>query len=484
KFYTADDSDTPIATYTTNTINSILGSSAPNPYPGTSVVTALDGSAYRKGYYFGRPAAHTSLTPTANTAGNTESHAFLSLYTSGSIAFKKLEFTGNGFEFDNIAVSSTATTPPGSSVFIESVYGKSVTFLPNGGAGTMPSQTSNTSTTLVANSFTREGYTFSGWHTTESGTGGTPFGNQAAYNFSADLTLYAQWTPNTLTITHNTQGGTSIADATTTTGATIQSSPETPTRDGYTFNGWFIASSGGTPITFPYAHGQTTNFTLYAQWTPNTLTVTHNTQGGTSIADATTTTGATIQSSPGTPTRDGYTFNGWFIASSGGTPITFPYAHGQTTNFTLYAQWTPNTPVSPEPSSSTAVPTPTPELDTPTDADTGKTVTVIARGFEPGETVTLTIGSKTLSSVADSNGIVIFNFELPNSTAGRTRVVARGQSSGNRATSEIRINSLTSLPKTGASMSSIVISSSILMTAGLIAVQSQHLTRRRRKRVG
>ncbi|NBO33263.1 MAG: DUF1566 domain-containing protein, partial [Actinobacteria bacterium] len=80
-------------------------------------------------------------------------------------------------------------------------------------------------------------------------------------------------------------------------------------------------------------------FTLYAQWTANTLTVTTDEQGGSAVSNGSTTTGASM-SSPGTPTRSGYTFNGWFTASSGGSAISFPYAHGQTANFTLYAQWT------------------------------------------------------------------------------------------------------------------------------------------------
>jgi uncharacterized repeat protein (TIGR02543 family) len=69
------------------------------------------------------------------------------------------------------------------------------------------------------------------------------------------------------------------------------------------------------------------------------LTVTTDEQGGSAIANASTTTGASM-ASPGTPTRSGYTFNGWFTASSGGSAITFSYAHGQTADFTLYAQWT------------------------------------------------------------------------------------------------------------------------------------------------
>ena len=77
-----------------------------------------------------------------------------------------------------------------------------------------------------------------------------------------------------------------------------------------------------------------------ATWTANTLTITYDSQGGSSISNGSTTTGASISASPGTPTRSGYTFNGWFAASSGGSAISFPYAHGQTANFTLYAQWT------------------------------------------------------------------------------------------------------------------------------------------------
>ncbi|MGA1656275.1 MAG: glycine-rich domain-containing protein, partial [Ilumatobacteraceae bacterium] len=45
-------------------------------------------------------------------------------------------------------------------------------------------------------------------------------------------------------------------------------------------------------------------------------------------------------SDPGALTRSGYRFDGWFSASSGGTALSFPYTHGRTDDFTLYAQWT------------------------------------------------------------------------------------------------------------------------------------------------
>jgi uncharacterized repeat protein (TIGR02543 family) len=77
------------------------------------------------------------------------------------------------------------------------------------------------------------------------------------------------------------------------------------------------------------------------------LTITYDTQDGSTIPNGSTSTGASIGSSPGTPTRAGYTFAGWFAASTGGSAISFPYNHGQTADFTLYAQWTADSDTTP-----------------------------------------------------------------------------------------------------------------------------------------
>ena len=57
----------------------------------------------------------------------------------------------------------------------------------------MSPQTANVPTALTANAFTRTGYTFSGWNTAANGSG-TAYADGATYSFSADITLYAQWT--------------------------------------------------------------------------------------------------------------------------------------------------------------------------------------------------------------------------------------------------------------------------------------------------
>ena len=67
-----------------------------------------------------------------------------------------------------------------------------VTFNANGGSGSMANQSANEATALLANSFSRTGYSFTGWNTSADGSG-TAFANTAVFSFSSNLTLYAQW---------------------------------------------------------------------------------------------------------------------------------------------------------------------------------------------------------------------------------------------------------------------------------------------------
>jgi uncharacterized repeat protein (TIGR02543 family) len=56
----------------------------------------------------------------------------------------------------------------------------------------MAAETKNVPTVLTADTYSRSGYTFSGWNTSASGTG-TAYANGATYAFTASTTLYAQW---------------------------------------------------------------------------------------------------------------------------------------------------------------------------------------------------------------------------------------------------------------------------------------------------
>jgi uncharacterized repeat protein (TIGR02543 family) len=215
-----------------------------------------------------------------------------------------------------------------------SVYTLTVTFDSGGGSSVASGFTSTGGTVTPIVRPTRAGCAWAGWHS--AATGGRPVYLARPHGRTSDFTLYARWTANRLTVTFDTGGGSSIASSSAITGGTALY-PGLPTRAGYRFAGWYTASSGGTKVTYPYTHGRTSNFTLYARWTAK-LTVTYNTGGGSSIASSVVSTGGTALY-PGQPTRAGYTFAGWYTAASGGARVTYPYTHGRTSNFTLYAQW-------------------------------------------------------------------------------------------------------------------------------------------------
>ncbi|NDI10499.1 MAG: hypothetical protein EBY74_05845, partial [Actinobacteria bacterium] len=80
----------------------------------------------------------------------------------------------------------------------------------------------------------------------------------------SEIRLYGNQV-SALSVTYNTQGGSAIETGSTLANGTIEASPGSPTRTGYTFGGW-SASQNGSAISFPYAHGQSSNFSLYALW--------------------------------------------------------------------------------------------------------------------------------------------------------------------------------------------------------------------------
>ena len=67
-----------------------------------------------------------------------------------------------------------------------------------------------------------------------------------------------------------------------------------PTRPGYTFTGWFELASGATALVSGYSPTNTESFTLYAQWSANTNSVTYNSQGGSAVTAGSFITGAEV----------------------------------------------------------------------------------------------------------------------------------------------------------------------------------------------
>jgi uncharacterized repeat protein (TIGR02543 family) len=157
--------------------------------------------------------------------------------------------------------------------------------------------------------------------------------------------LYAQWTADTITVTFNANGGSPpVPTSKEVTFGQPYGELATTSRTGYSFAGWFTAASGGTEVTADTIVTTTTDHTLYAQWTADTITVTFNANGGSPpVPTSKEVTFGQPYGELATTSRTGYSFNGWFTAASGGTQITADTIVTTATDHTLYAQWAINT---------------------------------------------------------------------------------------------------------------------------------------------
>ena len=146
-----------------------------------------------------------------------------------------------------------------------------VTFNGNGGTAGTNSATYDHVTPITLPNATRTNYRFDGWYS--AADGGDLIGVAGAnYEPTEPITLYAHWTTYTVTFNANS-GSVSPANAICAPGSSI--TLPTPTRTGYTFNGWYTASSGGTKVGNAGAsYTPSSSCTIYAQWTIKTYTVT------------------------------------------------------------------------------------------------------------------------------------------------------------------------------------------------------------------
>lgn len=103
--------------------------------------------------------------------------------------------------------------------------------------------------------------------------------------------------------------------------------PADPTKEGYTFIGWYNGESEWdfeTPVT--------ADLTLTAKWQLNRYTITFDTAGGSEVPSITQDYGTAIIA-PANPTKTGYTFAGWDKT----IPSTMPAG-----DMTITARWTEN----------------------------------------------------------------------------------------------------------------------------------------------
>ena len=181
-----------------------------------------------------------------------------------------------------------------------------ITFDTDGGT-VVPSQTvKDKGTATEPTAPTKTGYEFKGWL-----LDGKP------YDFTTpvtkDVTLKAKWEKTKVesyTVAFDSADGSEVASQTVEQGKTAVK-PDDPTREGYTFLGWYAGDAAydwDTPVTG--------NLILTAHWQkneqpqPKTYTVTFDYQNG-SPSDARTVSEGNTVTPPENPVRDGYDFQGW-----------------------------------------------------------------------------------------------------------------------------------------------------------------------------
>lgn len=219
----------------------------------------------------------------------------------------------------------------------------------NGGTGTAPTETAKNVgdhfDVAAITGVSRTGYDFVGW---SDGQSTYVPGNLQTKTYTVGTTnviLTAQWQIQTYTISYAINNATSGSPSRSTDAFVYGSNPialptvGTMTRTGYTFAGWSLIADG-VALTGNYT--ASADVTLYARWTPNTYTVTYNSNGATGTlartSDAYTTAGTAITlPGAGTLAIDGYTFGGWSETASGAA-----VSNSYTTvgDKTLYARWT------------------------------------------------------------------------------------------------------------------------------------------------
>ena len=193
---------------------------------------------------------------------------------------------------------------------------------------------------------TRTGYRFNGWYTEE--TNGTKI--EGTEIVPGDITLYAHWTQDATPTTFEVTFDLNYTDAPAASkpynaGEKYKEHWTSPTREGFTFDGWYDAETGGNKI-----DGETEvtgDITLYAHWTQDQPTAEKvlihfnaNATGATgTMADVSVDKGAEY-----TLPKCGFTladsgFIGWSTSQTSTAPLKTGEKLTVSKETTLYAIW-------------------------------------------------------------------------------------------------------------------------------------------------
>lgn len=154
-----------------------------------------------------------------------------------------------------------------------------------------------------------------------------------------------------ITVSFECNGGIGAKSITLPVGDKLKTTP-IPTREGYTFEGWFLDKDLQSPYSAEFVPAQ--SVTLYAKWSkipvvnpepdnppptpvpePNYYTVKFDVAGGTLVEEQVVKEGECV-AIPSTTEKEGYVFDGWYNGA-----IRWDFAQNAVSdNITLVAHWT------------------------------------------------------------------------------------------------------------------------------------------------
>jgi uncharacterized repeat protein (TIGR02543 family) len=226
-------------------------------------------------------------TVTFNGNGNTGGSTASKSITGGTPAGLTANgFTRTGYSFLGWSETTTATTSTYDNGSTQTFFGNitlyavwkpdiyTITYNPNNGLGSAikSSETYTVGTTGVTlatvGTMVRQGYRFSGWAATNTGTTAIT----SPYVATGSVTLFAIWTANQYRLLYdsNTATSGSLAPLTFTAGALLISMEcRNFQKTGFTQTGWNTRADGTGTTILVEAQTLFDTTTVYAQWSPN-----------------------------------------------------------------------------------------------------------------------------------------------------------------------------------------------------------------------
>ena len=306
----------------------------------------------------------------SGTTVTTNKDAGSSINVGDGITWTRDGYTLSNWRLNNASSGTTYATGASYTVNANATFhaqwsaiSYSVRFNANGGTGSMSNQnfTYDVAQNLTSNAFTRSGYDFEGWATSENGavvyTNEQNVSNLSSTNGDI-VDLYAKWSAHEISLTLDANGGDSNGSAKVMYGATglKDGTLSHAAWAGHTLDGYYAeaahttkvlnsnGSFAGTSVSGYITDGKWSRdaaTTLYAFWAANPQTVTFDLDGKganfTSVVD----NGEKVSRPNPDPMNIDYNFDDWYTDDGNGnaTNTKYNFNTAVTADITIHAKW-------------------------------------------------------------------------------------------------------------------------------------------------